>query len=98
MLLEFSGKTYTLDTEEITISQAMFIKSKTGLGLKSWQDAVGDADPDAVKALYWLMCDQSGERCVWERIDFLIVKFFSAFADALAEGDDDGGAPTPTRP
>jgi hypothetical protein len=55
---------------------------KTGYALRPWQEAISDADPDALKALYWLMMEQNGIRINYDRLNFNIVKFYGAFADA----------------
>lgn len=85
MLVKFEDEEYTLDLDDIDLNQAMLIKSKTGMTLKAWNDAITEADPEALRALYWLMLEQNGKRMVYERIQFKVVKFFAAFADAMKD-------------
>lgn len=103
MIVNFDGKEYALDTEEIELGDAMLIKVKTGLALKPWQTAITNADPDALKALYWLMLKQNGINTVYERISFKVVKFYGAFAEAAnaeaeaeAAAEEAKAAPVPT--
>jgi hypothetical protein len=82
MIVKFDDTEYLLDTDEIDLNQATFIKVKTGLALRPWQEAISDADPEALKCLYWLMREQNGSRVVYEKINIKVVKFYAAFADA----------------
>lgn len=83
MLVKWDGKDYTLDIEAITVSQARVIKRATQLTPLKLQDALGEADPDALAALYWLMLNQNGVAADIHRIDFKIVDFANAIDEAL---------------
>lgn len=91
MLVEFEGEEYTLDIEDIDVSQATLIKVKTGFNLLEWQAKLEEGDVDAMKALYWLMRDQSGKRVNYEQVNFKIVKFATAIqaaTDAAGEAKE----------
>lgn len=82
MKVEFDGKEYNLDVDELDIVEATYIKVKTGLNLLPWQAALEECDPDALKGLYWLMMKQNGVACDFERVNFKVGAFIAAFQKA----------------
>ena len=98
MNVEFEGKTWTLDVDEIDVRQAIVIKVKTGFNLLEWQAALERGDVDAAKALYWLMLAQNGVSADIDLVNFKILKFIAAVgAAAEAEGKSEGN-PTMGQP
>jgi hypothetical protein len=88
MKVDYEGKTYNFELEEITVSQATVLKRRLGLTLLSLDAGLNEGDPDALRAVYWLMLDQSGERVDIDEVDFKIVKLANAVqaaADKEAE-------------
>jgi hypothetical protein len=94
MVIDYDGQEYRLDIDEITVSQAMLLKVKTGFSLMQWQAKLEEADVDALKFLYWLMVDQSGKRVNFESIDFKIVKFAQAVQAAQDAEENSEANPT----
>ena len=88
MKINFEGKEFTLDLDEISVSQAKVIKVHTGQTLKSLGDGMQEGDPDALRAVFWLMHVQSGVSLDIDRADFKIVKFLTALGEAISEDDD----------
>jgi hypothetical protein len=85
MKINFEGKEYDLDLDEITTGQAKVIKVHTGQTLKSMAEGMQEGDPDALRALYWLMHVQSGLSLDIDRADFKMIKFLTAIGAADAE-------------
>ena len=82
MNVKFEDVDYEFDLSKMTVAQAKVIKVHCGLGLKGLSDGINEGDPDALRAVYWLMQVQSGISSNIDRVDFVVV----AFLDALAEG------------
>lgn len=88
MHLNYEGKEYDFDLEEVTVQQARTIKTSCGLTLLGLENGLEQGDPDALRAVFWLMLCQNGERVDIDRADFKIVKFARAIdAAALAEAE-----------
>lgn len=82
MKIDYDGAEYTLDLDEIDVVEATYIKVKTGLTLLGLQAGLEEADPDALRSLFWLMSKQSGKAVDIERVNFKIVKFVEAIQAA----------------
>ena len=78
MHLTYEDKEYTFDLEEITVAQAKIMKKSCGLTLMGLEEGLGQGDPDALRAVYWLMLCQNGDPQDIDRVDFKIVKFARA--------------------
>ena len=96
MVIEYEGKTYTVDPDEILLDEAMFIKVKFNFTLRAWQTALEESDPSALLALYWLMMKQNGTRVDPDRVNFKVVKFIEAF-DQAQRAEAETAEETPTR-
>lgn len=98
MIVQFDAAEYTLEIDQIDLNQAIYIKVKTGMSLSAWQQGIRDSDPEAIKALYWLMLSQSSKAVVWEKINCKVLPFISAFASAskAEKNDSEDDAPRPT--
>ena len=83
MQFEFEDKTYTYDPAGLDVRTAMVIKVHTGHGLKSWNEAVQELEPDAVQALFWAVKQQNGEPCEIASLNFSIPDFMAAFETAF---------------
>lgn len=95
MVINFDGKSYNLDVDEIDVAQAMVIKVKTGFNLLQWQAALEEGDVLAVKALYWLMLAQNGIASDIDLVNFKLVKFIEAVGEA-SKADKKDTAENPT--
>lgn len=81
--IDFEGRTWPLDFPNLRVSEAIVIKTHTGFGVKSWLDAVGDFDPAACQALFWLCKVRNGEPCNIATLDFDLFAFMAAFEAAF---------------
>jgi hypothetical protein len=95
MVINFDGKQYSLDVDEIDVAQAMVIKVKTGFNLLQWQAALEEGDVLAVKALYWLMLAQNGIASDIDLVNFKLVRFIEAVGEA-SKADKKDAEPNPT--
>lgn len=82
MLIKFAGQEYEYDPAGIDVKTAIAIRDHTGMGIRSWQKAIDDADPLALQALLWVVKDQNGERVPIRTLNFAVVEFFEAVVDA----------------
>lgn len=101
MKIEFEGREWEFDSEEITLQQAMTIQLHTGMSIGEWEDSldlpeddqgnVQNPGPEWLKSLqcvYWLMKAQAGEKTPIADADFVLSKFLRAWAaGAQAELD-----------
>lgn len=109
MKIDFEGRTWQLDTADISLRQGIEIQAHTGLTLRKWEDALTDDEHpkflESYQALYWLMLAQNGETPpLIGDVDFRLIRFFEAVITAMeaeikaakaAAGDE---KPDPTRP
>jgi hypothetical protein len=82
MNVKFEDVDYEFDLSKMTVAQAKVIKVHCGLGLKGLSDGINEGDPDALRAVYWLMQVQSGISSNIDRVDFVVVAFLDALAEA----------------
>lgn len=92
--LTYEGKEYKFDLEEITLEQARTMKARCGLTLMGLEAGLGEGDPEALRAVFWLMLTQNGEpQADIDRVNFKIVKFARAFDAAQPVEDEKAEAP-----
>ena len=97
VLIDWDGRQWAVDTEEITLTQAFVIKDTTkdgeiwpaGRPLQPWLVGVTSGDPGCLRGLYWLMLQQDGQQTPIRDLDFPVLKFYAAWkqASVLAAGD-----------
>ncbi len=83
MKVDYEGTEYELDFDEVTVKQAKAVKNSTGLTLQGLEDGLSSGDPDALRALFWLMQVTSGIKSNIEEVDFKLVKFSKAVQVAV---------------
>lgn len=89
MKVTFEGTDFEFDLEDITVAQAKVIKVHRGLTMLGLQNGIGEGDPDALAALYWLMHAQSGIQCNPDNVDFKLLAFTKALSEAMTAGKED---------
>lgn len=82
MIIEYEGKSFDLDIEELEVDEARVIKRYAGMTLKGFEEGLAEGDPDALTCLYWLILRQNGEEHNIERIKFKPVKLARAVSVA----------------
>jgi hypothetical protein len=85
MIVNYDGEEYKLDLDELDLAEAMVIKVKTSMSLMKFQAGLEEMDPDALRALYWLMMKQNGKAVDIDRVNFKVSKFASAVTEAQKE-------------
>lgn len=97
MLIKYDDKEYTFELDEIDIAQATLIYRKFQLTLLSLEAGLREGHPDALRAIYWLMLTQDGQRVNIDNLSFKIVKFANAIQQAneaeIEEAEAKGEAP-----
>ena len=83
MIVHYEGKEYSFDLDDLTVAQAKVIKDHCNMTLFALEQGLTSADPDALRALYWLMMAQSGESCNIDLVDFKIMPFVKALGEAF---------------
>lgn len=61
MIINFEGRDWHFDTDDITIDEWRELKRKYKMTPKAFQDGIGEADPDASTFLYWVLLRHNGQ-------------------------------------
>jgi hypothetical protein len=88
MIVNFEDKEYEFSLDDIDVPQARFIKRKFGMTLMDLENGLGEADPDALVALYWLMQNQNGVTVDPDKVNFKLVRFGIALKDAVVADNE----------
>jgi hypothetical protein len=104
MNIAFAGRTWQLDTSDIDMRQAETITGYAGLTLSGWEQSCLDHEGagwlKSMRCLYWLMLAQNGQDEALADVNFAVLKFFLAWAEAAAGESKEAGAEPedPTKP
>jgi hypothetical protein len=83
MKLKYLGKDYNFDMDELDVKQASVIKANTGLSLRGLEEGISDGDPDALRAMFWVMLVNNDEpNADINTVNFKIVPFARAIQEA----------------
>ena len=63
-------KTYPLDWDDVTISEALLIEEETGFYWPEFREAVGNGSPKAVRALVGTLRRRGEPGLLMEQVDF----------------------------
>lgn len=83
--IQWDGKEYLYNPSKVTVQSAIAIRDYTGMGMKTWEKAIDDADPRALQALLFAIKAQNGERAAIQTLDFSVSEFFDEVNRALRE-------------
>jgi hypothetical protein len=83
MKINYEGQVLTFELEEITVQQATVLKRQLGLTLLSLDKGLMEGDPDALRAVYWLILTQSGQKADINEVDFKVVKLANAIQESV---------------
>ena len=99
MKIEFEGRAWQVDVDDLSLQQAVVITGKMGGSLTAWEKALTEIDDPgwlpAMQCLYWLMRQQDGDRLAIGDIDFAVLKYSHAVVEAL---EREGSAAAPEDP
>jgi hypothetical protein len=85
-------KTYSHETRSLLNSEAIRVKRQIGMTIPEWQQGLDEQDPEAQKALVFLLMDRAGENPEWETLDFDHGDLdYEAAEDAPAGPKEDAG-------
>jgi hypothetical protein len=83
MIVEWADTSYVYDPRLIDVRTAIKIQEYTGLGLRSWERGVDDANPKCMQALLFAVLTQAGERpATIGSLNFSPLDFFDAIVTA----------------
>lgn len=89
MLVKYEDQEYQFDIEELTLAQATRIFKTYNLSLLELEVGMQTGNINALRAIYWVMLEQNGERIPLDRLKFKPVKLARAINAALkAEAED----------
>jgi len=100
MKIDFEGRTWSYDDEDITVDDAEVIEKETGGSVADWAQSRAGVGSKAYRILYWLMRSQNGDPVPLADVNFRLLPFVEAFTNALrAEtATAEAAAPDPTVP
>ena len=109
MKIDFEGRVWQLEMDEVTVKQGEKIQAYTGLTPSGWYKTItGTDEPGWLKSmqcLYWLLRAQNGEPDVpISELDFAPLKLLAAFGTAAGEDaaaaakEQETAEADPTRP
>lgn len=61
MIINYDGRDYHVDIDEIDIDEYRQLKTKYGMTPKAFQEGINEGDPDASTFLYWIMLRRDGQ-------------------------------------
>jgi hypothetical protein len=93
----YDGQDYEFSLDEIDVSQATLIYRKYSLTLLGLETGLREGNPDALRAIYWLMLTQAGQKVNIDNVSFKIVKFANAI-QAAVESQAEADAEKPDTP
>ena len=83
LTITFEGREWEYDTDHIGVLQAMAFHSVHGLTVRAWLEGVQETDPRAYQCAYWLMLQQNGVEKPLKDLDFDLMEFMTAYAEAI---------------
>ena len=84
MKIVYEGETLDFDLDQITVRQAMYLKTKLGLTLLGLDQGLASGDPDALLAIYWLIRTHAeGKTVDIDTLDFKVVALANAVQEAV---------------
>ena len=93
MKIEFEGRTWQFDEDEITVKQGIAIHLAYGFTVSAWLEELAKLDPRAVQCTLWLMYQQNGVSKPIADCDGSLVAFMTAYTEARqAEAEADAAA------
>jgi phosphoglycolate phosphatase-like HAD superfamily hydrolase len=83
MKICYEGKELNFDLEELTLEQATVIYKRLGLTLLDLDKGLIEGNPDALRAIYWMIVQNDDPNIQIEDVNFKIVKFANAVQEAV---------------
>lgn len=83
MIVVWDEKDYEFDIDDLDVKQASYIQNHFGLTPMTMRSALVEMDPKAIVATYWLLMKQNGVTIDPNKVNFKVVKFWSALMEAF---------------
>jgi phage tail tube protein FII len=83
MIIDYDGSEYEFELEDITLPQATRIFKAYNMSLLELEVGMQMGNPNALRAAYWVMLDQNGDKRPLDRLSFKPVKFARALNAAI---------------
>lgn len=101
MKVEFEGRTWEFDPDDLDVRQATVLHLTHGMTIKAWSDGFADLDYRSYHFAYWLMLQQAGivrpiADCNPKVIDFIVAYQEGRTAEAAAQAAEEVPEPDPT--
>src|SRR5947199_5118912 len=99
LFFTIDGTEYEFDQNKLALSESIAVKKVTGLTVKTFQEGLGEMDPEALQAMVWLAKRRAGEAVRLQDIEFDVVAFSKSLRNEDAPGEQTdplSGQPTPT--
>jgi hypothetical protein len=99
MVIDYDGRQYDFDLEEVTLAQLTRAFKAYGMTLMELEVGMQLGNPNALRAAYWMMLAQNGENVGLDRLSFKPVKLAKSINAAFKaekakdegeEGDEEG--------
>lgn len=97
MKINFEGREWEFDGDDIDVRQAMVLHMTYGMTLSAWSDGMTGVDQRAYHFAYWLMLQQNGVIKPIGECNPKIIAFALAYTEAVT-AEDDAAEPDPTMP
>lgn len=84
--INYDGKDYSLDLEDLDMEQARVMERFGVSNLRELEQGINEGDLDALTVCYWVMLQQNGETNMQiESVRFKPFKFIKAIGEAVAK-------------
>ena len=99
MKIEYEGRVYDYDLDDLDVKQAMKIEQHVGGTLLDWQNGLANASTLCVQALGWVLLHDGDLTIPIDSVNFKPVKLARAWGEAAErEAAAAEGEPDPTTP
>lgn len=96
MKLEFEGRTWDFDPDDLDVRQASVLHLTHGMTIRAWSDGFAELDYRSYHFAYWLMLQQNGVIRPIADCNPKVVEFIVAYQEAQAAAAEDEPEPDPT--
>jgi hypothetical protein len=83
LTITFEGRDWQYDSDKLDVLPAMAFHSVHGLTVRAWIEGIQETDPRAFQCAYWLMLQQNGVEKPLKDLNFDLLEFMTAYAEAI---------------
>ena len=85
LTITFEGRDWEYDSDKLDVLPAMAFHSVHGLTVRAWIEGIQETDPRAFQCAYWLMLQQNGVEKPLKDLNFDLMAFMTAYAEAIVD-------------